>query len=133
MKIRRVEAELFHIDRQTDGLREKTNLIVVFCYFINGPKYLRLPSCTPKKKILLRNLFTYETDLYRTRCFGYVAIIPLSVEEYYVKVSLFVTQNRNVVIPEANEQLIAWFKVSRYITLTFNLECTLIAFMVIYI
>ena len=93
--------------RQTDRLTDKTNLIIVLYYFINAPKYLRLPSCTKKKEILLRNLFTYETDLHWTRCFGYVTIIPLSVEEYYVKVSLFATENRNVVFPEANEQFIA--------------------------
>jgi hypothetical protein len=48
-----------------------------------------------------------------------------------MKVSLFATENRNAVIPEANQHLIAWFKVSRFIALTFSLECTLIAFMVI--
>ena len=46
---------------------------------------------------------------------------------------LYTTQNLNVVIPEANQHLIAFSKVPRFIVLTFKLECTLIAFMVIYI
>jgi len=50
MKILWVEAELFHADRHTDGLRDKTNLIVIFCYFINAPEYLRHSSCTLKKE-----------------------------------------------------------------------------------
>ena len=109
MKIRWVEAELFHADRHTDGLRDKTNLTVVFCYFINATKYLRFPSFTLKKEILLRKLFTYETDIQWNKCFEYVVVIPLRVKECYIKVSLLATENRNAVIPEANQHLIAWF------------------------
>jgi hypothetical protein len=38
MKIRRVRAELFHVDRRTDGRTDMTKLIVAFRYFANAPK-----------------------------------------------------------------------------------------------
>ena len=38
MKIRLVEAELFHVDRRTDGRTDMTKLIVAFRNFANAPK-----------------------------------------------------------------------------------------------
>jgi hypothetical protein len=38
MKIRSLGAELFHVDRRTDGRKDMTKLIVAFCNFANAPK-----------------------------------------------------------------------------------------------
>jgi hypothetical protein len=38
MKIRPVNAELFHVDERTDGQTDMTKLIVTFCNFSNAPK-----------------------------------------------------------------------------------------------
>ena len=38
MKIRSVEAELFHADGRTYGRRDMTKLIVAFRNFVNAPK-----------------------------------------------------------------------------------------------
>jgi len=38
MKIRLVEAELFHVDRRTDGRTDMTRPIVAFRNFANAPK-----------------------------------------------------------------------------------------------
>jgi len=37
MKICPVGAELFHVDRRTDGRTDRTKLLVAFCNFANGP------------------------------------------------------------------------------------------------
>jgi hypothetical protein len=37
-KIRPVEAELFHVDGQTEGETDMTKLTVAFCNFANAPK-----------------------------------------------------------------------------------------------
>ena len=50
MKILPMEAELFHVDRRTDGQTDTTKLIVAFRNFTNAPKdhyvapYLRFAS-----------------------------------------------------------------------------------------
>jgi hypothetical protein len=38
MKFRPVEAALFHADRQTDGRKDLTKLIVAFRNIVNAPK-----------------------------------------------------------------------------------------------
>ena len=45
MKIRPVGAELFHVDRQTDGRTDMTKLTVAVRNFANGPKF-ETASCT---------------------------------------------------------------------------------------
>jgi hypothetical protein len=37
LKIRQMEAELFHVHRQTDGQTGMTKIIVVFRNFVNAP------------------------------------------------------------------------------------------------
>jgi len=38
MKIHPLGAELFHVDRQTDGRTDMTKLIVTFHHFVNASK-----------------------------------------------------------------------------------------------
>jgi hypothetical protein len=45
MKIRTLGAELFHVDGETDGRTDTTNLIVNYRSFANAPKNARFSIC----------------------------------------------------------------------------------------
>ena len=58
MKIRPVEAELYHEDIQTDEQRDVTKLIVAFRNFANAPKSLTAEICATE---LTRSTTKFQT------------------------------------------------------------------------
>jgi hypothetical protein len=64
MKIRPVEAELYHEDTQTDEQRDMTKLIIAFRNFANAPKSLTAEVCgteliTSTSKFQTYNFYTF--------------------------------------------------------------------------
>jgi len=61
MKFRPVEAALFYADRQTDGRRDLTKLIVAFRNFVNAPKKA-ISSCDIEHNKNYLNLFVKKVN-----------------------------------------------------------------------